>query len=72
MATFTSIDAIPANETIDRGDGPKVLGSHESLFVKQTKRGCVQELFGCEATNEFKIFPSKEEVCICAAYSNSA
>lgn len=33
---------------------------HSSIFVKQTKRGCVQELLGCEANNEFKIFPSAD------------
>ena len=46
---------------MDREDGSKLLGAHDSLFVTQTKRGCVQELLGCEATNEFKIFPSKDE-----------
>jgi len=36
------------------------LNNYDSLFVKQTRRGCLQELFGCEATNEFKIYPSAE------------
>ena len=54
--------AAPTYETMDRDAGPKLLKSHERLFVKQTKRGCIKELFGCEATNEFKIYPSKDEV----------
>jgi hypothetical protein len=49
-------------EVMDRSAGPGLLKSHETLFVKQTKRGCVQELFGCEATNEFKIYPTQAEV----------
>ena len=52
----------PTNVTMDRGDGAKMLAGYESLFVKQTKKGCIQELLGCEATNEFKIYPSKDQV----------
>lgn len=37
------------------------LEKFDSMFVAQTKKGCVQEIFGCEATNEFKIYPSKDE-----------
>lgn len=44
------------------GDSAKALGAYESLFISQTRKGCIQELFGCEATNEFKIYPSKEHV----------
>ncbi|EOD08543.1 hypothetical protein EMIHUDRAFT_453020 [Emiliania huxleyi CCMP1516] len=44
-------------QLMDRSD-TETLGQYESLFVKQTKKGCVQECFGCEATNEFKIYPS--------------
>ena len=54
--------SIVINQQMDRGDGPKILDGLESLFVKQTKKGCCQELMGCEATNEFKIFPSKDQV----------
>ena len=53
---------IEVMEVMDRSAGPGLLKSHETLFVKQTKRGCVQELFGCEATNEFKIYPTQAEV----------
>ena len=52
----------PKYQEMDRDGGPKLLASHESLFVKQTKRGCIKELLGCEATNEFKIYPSQAEV----------
>jgi hypothetical protein len=34
---------------------------HSELFVKQTKKGCVQELCLWEATNEFQIFPNAEK-----------
>lgn len=51
----------PKYQEMDRDGGPKLLASHESLFVKQTKRGCIKELLGCEATNEFKIYPSQAE-----------
>ena len=44
-------------QLMDRSD-TETLGQYDSLFVKQTKKGCVQECFGCEATNEFKIYPS--------------
>lgn len=37
-----------------------MLREHKEMFVKQTKKGCIQELLGCEATNEFKIFPNKD------------
>ena len=43
-------------------DGISALAKHEQIFVKQTKKGCVQELMGCEANNEFNIFPSKEQL----------
>jgi hypothetical protein len=31
------------------------LGKHKNLFVKQTRKGCFQEMLGCEAKTEFKI-----------------
>lgn len=53
----------PAPPSMDRaGDSAKALGAYESLLVSQTRKGCIQELLGCEATNEFKIYPSKEQV----------
>lgn len=36
-------------------------GDRSELFIKQTKKGCIQELMGCEATNEFLIFNNKDE-----------
>lgn len=33
----------------------KMFGDKESLLVKQTMRGCIQECLGCEAKSEFKI-----------------
>jgi hypothetical protein len=47
----------PASEKMLRDQ----LNPYDSMFVKQTKKGCLQELFGCEAKNEFKIFPSAED-----------
>jgi hypothetical protein len=32
-----------------------VLGNQPNLFVKQTRKGCFQECFGCDANTEFKI-----------------
>ena len=53
----------PAPPSMDRaGDSAKALGAYESLLVSQTRKGCIQELLGCEATNEFNIYPSKEQV----------
>merc|ERR1719191_2222350 len=34
------------------------LADMSSICVAQTRRGCIQELMGCEAKNEFKIYPS--------------
>lgn len=38
-----------------------IMGDKTELFVKQTRKGCIQELFGCEAKNEFLIFNNKDE-----------
>merc|ERR1719199_428732 len=38
-------------------DGMAALDKFDGMFVKQTRKGCIQELCGCEAKNEFKIFP---------------
>ena len=41
---------------IDRNAGEcSILSNQSNLFVKQTKKGCFQELCGCEANTEFKI-----------------
>jgi len=44
------------------GDSAKALGAYESLLVVQTRKGVLRELLGSETTNEFKIYPSKEQV----------
>ena len=31
------------------------LAPHGSLYIKQTRKGCLQELLGCDANSEFKI-----------------
>ena len=61
---YRTMSSPPKYQEMDRDGGPKLLASHESLFVKQTKRGCIKELLGCEATNEFKIYPSQAEVML--------
>lgn len=38
----------------------EMLRDHKELLVRQTLKGCMQELCGCEALNEFEIFPTKE------------
>jgi len=40
-------------QVMTRGVG--VLAPYHELFVSQTRRGCFQELMGCEANNEFLI-----------------
>lgn len=42
---------VMAQPAIDRYD----LNNHNDLLVKQTRKGCCQELMGCEANTEFKI-----------------
>jgi hypothetical protein len=34
-----------------------VLQNHKQVMVAQTRKGCIQELMGCEAKNEFYIHP---------------
>eukprot|EP00605_Chrysophyceae_sp_TOSAG23-4_P002111 GSChrysophyteH1.ASY1.ANO1.2337.1 assembled CDS len=44
-----------------------------ALFVKQTRRGCFQELLGCEATSEFNIAtPDDENLNILYALEDSS
>ena len=33
----------------------QIFGPKDSMLVKQTMRGCIQECLGCEAKSEFKI-----------------
>lgn len=42
-------------EQLSMGGGVEALAAHNDLFVKQTRRGCIQELMGCEAKTEFKV-----------------
>lgn len=42
----------PAGMQMNRGDD---LATYQNLLIKQTRKGCFQELFGCEANTEFKI-----------------
>ena len=50
-----SVAVVPV-AVVNVGDrGPRGIGhlaSLPSLMIKQTRRGCIQELFGCEAKNE--------------------
>lgn len=46
----------PVVAVMDRG--PRGIGHLQpmpNVLIKQTRRGCIQELFGCEAKNEFNI-----------------
>mmetsp|Transcript_34504 Transcript_34504/g.76645 ORF Transcript_34504/g.76645 Transcript_34504/m.76645 type:complete len:247 (+) Transcript_34504:68-808(+) len=46
--------AAMAQTPMFRDDGG-FLANNTNLFVKQTRKGCFQELLGCEANTEFKI-----------------
>ena len=52
------------NQKMDRGsDACKAhLGGASELEIRQTRRGCLQELLGCEARTEFKYFIGGNEV----------
>lgn len=52
------------NETMDRGSEPlkQHLDSCEALTMRQTRRGCIQEILGCEARTEFKYFIGDTQV----------
>ena len=39
----------------------EMLRDMSEITVKQTRKGCLQELMGCEAKNEFKLFNSLAE-----------
>lgn len=47
----------PQQETMSDGGIAGMFGNRESLLVKQTTRGCLQECFGCEAKSEFTVAP---------------
>jgi hypothetical protein len=46
----------PVSETIERH-----LGSRPTLMVKQTRKGCLQEMMGCEAQSEFQIATKEDK-----------
>lgn len=46
--------AAPAQKGMTRASTAQ-LAQFDNLIVKQTRRGCMQELMGCEAKNEFLI-----------------
>lgn len=52
------------SETMDRGSQPLKahLGGTEKMEIRQTRRGCVQELLGCQAKTEFKYFIGDQQV----------
>lgn len=39
----------------------EMLRDHSELLIKQTRKGCCQECMGCEATNEFLVFPNVQK-----------
>jgi hypothetical protein len=53
-----------STETMDRGTD--ALKSHVSdaqmLTMRQTRRGCFQEILGCEAKTEFKVFNGETQI----------
>eukprot|EP00284_Hemiselmis_tepida_P012541 CAMPEP_0174928860 /NCGR_PEP_ID=MMETSP1355-20121228/26493_1 /TAXON_ID=464990 /ORGANISM="Hemiselmis tepida, Strain CCMP443" /LENGTH=254 /DNA_ID=CAMNT_0016175039 /DNA_START=26 /DNA_END=790 /DNA_ORIENTATION=- len=51
---MAEMQALP-NQLQMGGGGLETLAPHNDLFVKQTRRGCIQEIMGCEAKTEFKI-----------------
>jgi hypothetical protein len=51
---MAEMQQIPQQITMG-GGGMQSLAPHPDLFVKQTRRGCFQEMLGCEAKSEFKI-----------------
>lgn len=56
MANPTVVGAPGQQQMVYAGRGiDAVFGPKDSLLVKQTMRGCLQECLGCEAKSEFKI-----------------
>jgi len=53
MSAAVTPSAVPAQGA--SGGGVGVLAGQKNLFIKQTRRGCLQEAMGCEAKNEFLI-----------------
>lgn len=51
--------APPQQEMLGKGAGGEqiqsIFGPKESMLVKQTMRGCLQECLGCEAKSEYKV-----------------
>lgn len=59
-----TMQAMKANNMEDRGS--QALKTHmnncSKMDIRQTRRGCLQEILGCEATTEFKYFVNGNEV----------
>lgn len=58
MAGYGKVGAAPLQAQMQAGGSASlqsVFGPRESLLVKQTPRGWMQECFGCEAKSEYKI-----------------
>jgi len=63
--------------------GTDALKSHvqncEQMEIRQTRRGCIQELLGCEAKTEFKYFIGENQIahsledtdCFCRIFCNA-
>jgi hypothetical protein len=41
--------------------GGGAIFTHEAITVQQTKRGCYQEMCGCEAKSEYRVYPGHVE-----------
>lgn len=64
MAAVTPVAAPVAAAVVMTGNmvrGVDHFARYNNLFVKQTRRGCVQEMMGCEAKNEFLIATVEEK-----------
>ena len=48
-------------QAMDRAGSEVALQPYPNLFVKQTKKGCLQECCGCEANTEFKISTKEQK-----------
>jgi len=45
----------PGQQTMHHPKLDEMFGHHDSMLVKQTAKGCCQEILGCEAKSEYKI-----------------
>lgn len=63
MAEAAEIPTQGLPQQVQMGNAFVPFAQHPNLFVKQTKKGCIQEMLGCEAKTEFKVatMEQKEE-----------